>query len=339
MDAQPLTLRPDLLAHRYDPGHDAVHFVEADRALRRQVPFLIDEHLPGSGAPAVVARADALRVSPPPGETPIGLIFHSAYCCSTLLANAYDRPGRAFSLKEPMLLNDLVGWRHRGGDPTRVRAVLGDALTLLARPFVPGEVGVIKPSNVVNGLAATMIAERPDAGAVLLHAPLEIYLGSIAAKGLWGRRWVRDLLLKQLIDNSVDLGFERTDYFLQSDLQVAAVGWLAQHAQFARIAAARPDRVRTLNSETLLARPAEALAAVDALFGVTGSDADREKVVGSVFSRNAKSGEAFDAATRAAGQRNAADLYGEEIGTVMGWAEAVSDQAKVSMTLARPLLG
>ena len=335
----PTTLSPDLLAHRYDPNLDAVHFVAASRDLRRRVPFLIDENLPDHGKPLVLKRADAVAAAGRGDSARMGMIFHSAYCCSTLLANAYDRPGAAFSLKEPMLLNDLVGWRHRGADTARVGPVLADELTLLARPFEPGEVCVVKPSNVVNGLATAMIGARPEAGAVLLYAPLEIYLGSIASKGLWGRRWVRDLLLKQLLDGTVDLGFERTDYFLHSDLQAAAVGWLAQHALFARLAQALPTRVRTLDSEVLLAQPVEALAALDALFGVGGSDADRAAIVASVFRRNAKTGDAFAATDRAAGQRDAAQLHGEEIGTVVKWAHAVAEQAKVAMTLPQPLLG
>jgi hypothetical protein len=333
----PPTLPPDLLAHRYDPGHDAVHFVKAARPLRRSAPFLTDENLPGTKAPLVVRREDALRSAP--GTARLNFIFHSAYCCSTLLANAYDRPGTAFSLKEPVLLNDLVGWRHRGGAPAAIGTVLGDGLHLLARPFVAGEVGVVKPSNVVNGLIPAMVAAREEAGVLLLHAPLRVYLGSIASKGLWGRRWVRDLLLKLLTDNLVDLGFDQTDYFLHTDLQVAAVGWLAQHALFTRVAAHYPGRVRTLNSETLMADPAVALAALDELFGIADTDQRRADIVASVFRQHAKSGSNFTAEDRAAGQKDAALLHGDEIETVAQWAAAVADGAGLAFDLPNPLLG
>src|SRR5437763_16680188 len=174
-------------------------------ALRRSVPFLTDEHLPSAEGPLVVRRKESLAVTGTPSA--IHFLFHSAYCCSTLLANAYDAEGVASSFKEPAILNDLVGWRHRGGDPARVAEVLDDSLRLLARPFDEGEASVVKPSNVVNALAPAMLAMRPQAGCVLLHAPLRVYLGSIAGKGLWGRLWVRDLLMKQLKDGLIDLGF------------------------------------------------------------------------------------------------------------------------------------
>jgi len=328
-------LPPEWLAHRYDPGHDAVHFIKVPRQIRRETPFLTDRNLPDVSDPLVVRRQDAL-VSVPPGR--LNFIFHSAYCGSTLLANAYDRPGAAFALKEPTLLNDLVGWRLRGGEPQKIGEVLVDGLKLLARPFQIGESGVIKPSNLVNGLARAMLTVRPEAGALLLYAPLEQFLRSIAAKGLWGRLWVRELLAKYLQEGFVDLGFTSQDYFMQSDLQVAAIGWLAQHQLFAALANAWPDRVRTIDTPRLLVDPAASLEALDALFGVEGDPASRDAVIGSVFSRHSKTGTDFNATTRASDQRDASESHGDEIEKVTIWAETVANHAGIPWDLPQPLL-
>jgi hypothetical protein len=333
---QPLRLPPEWLAHRYDPDHDAVHFVRADRELRRTVPFLTDEHLPSAGEPLTARRLESLALVPK--SSPIHFIFHSAYCCSTLLANAYDQRGASSSLKEPTILNDLVGWRHRGGAPARVGEVLEGSLRLLARPFEAGEASIVKPSNVVNALAPAMLTMRPKAGCVLLYAPLRVYLGSIAGKGLWGRLWVRDLLMKQLRDGLINLGFEPEDHFMQTDLQVAAVGWLAQHQLFASLAREHPGRVRTLESETLLARPAEALAAIDRLFGVARKPVDREETVARVFKRHAKFGGEFSREDRVAAQKAAREVHGEEIEKVIVWARSVAETAGVALELPSPLL-
>jgi hypothetical protein len=334
--SQPLRLDPEWLAHRYDPQHDAVHFIRADRAVRREVPFLTDEHLPSAQEPLVIRREDALAAAPAP--SPIHFVFHSAYCCSTLLANACDREGAASSLKEPTILNDIVGWRHRGAEPARVGEVLDHMLRLLARPFAAGESSVVKPSNLINALAPAMLAMRPEAGALLLHAPLGVYLGSIAGKGLWGRLWVRDLLMKQLKDGLIDLGFQPEDHLLQTDLQVAAVGWLAQQRLFARLAGQYPGRDRTLDSETLLARPHEALAAIDRLFGLGRAPAVLEETVVRLFRRHSKFGGEFDREDRLAGQRSAAEIHGEEIEKVTIWAESVAANAGVPVRLPSPLL-
>ena len=331
-----LQLPPEWLAHRYDPEDDAVHFIRVDRELRRSVPFLTDEYLPPTDAPLVVRRQDALAVTLDAAR--IHFILHSAYCCSTLLANAYDRDWLASSAKEPAILNDLVGWRHRGAPPARLAEVLDGSLHLLARPFRPGEAMIVKPSNVVNALAPAMLAMRPKAGCVLLYAPLRLFLGSIASKGLWGRLWVRDLMMKQLKDGLINLGFEPEDHLLQTDLQVAAVGWLAQHQLFAHLARQHADRVRTLDSETLLARPEETLAAIDGLFGLARSAADRATAVAEVFGRHAKFGGEFDREARAADQRSAAEVYGDEIEKVAIWAESVAANAGVAFDLPSPLV-
>ena len=241
-------------AHRYDPEYDAVHFVRMQREMHRQATFVTDEYLPADLPSLVIPRQAVFDVTP---ETkPAHFIFHSAFCCSTVLARALDIPGVAMGLKEPPIYNDIVGWRHRGGGPpARVAQVLDQVTTLLARPIGTAEISIIKPSNLVNSLARGLLTMRKATNAVLLYAPLETYLRSIEKKEMTGRLWVRDLLVKLLKEGLVDLGFETVDYLGQTDLQVAAVGWLAQQALFGQLAEAFPGRVRTLDSETLLARP------------------------------------------------------------------------------------
>ncbi|MES3152759.1 hypothetical protein [Sphingomonas faeni] len=332
---------PDWLAHRYDPVRDDVHFIAADRAMRRAATFLTDENLPSAADPLILGRRDATgAIGAISQRAPVHFIFHSAYCCSTLLAQAFDHVGFATTLKEPVILNDLVGWRHRGGNPAKIADVLDSVLTLLARGFIPGEAVIIKPSNVVNALAPTILTIRPEARAVLLYAPLRVFLTSIARKGMWGRLWVRELLAKQLADGMVDLGFAPEEYFRLTDLQVAAVGWIAQADLFAALAAQFPGRVRSLQSETLVAAPRVALAAISTLYGLaTDTDSLDALVDGGAFARNAKDGTAYRATDRTREQIDGAALYADEIDKVLVWAEAVAQNAGVTFDPPAPLLG
>ncbi len=243
----------DWLADRYDPGHDAVHFRRVTRDEHRAATFLTDEYLRPAEKVAV-HRPKAMAAGPAAGQ--LHYIFHSAFCCSTLLARAVDVPGVAMGLKEPVILNDLFGWKARGAQAGELAAVLGDACALMARPFGKREAVVVKPSNLVNGFASAMLTVRPEARALLLHAPLPVFLGSVARKGMWGRVWVRDLLVKQIGDGTQWPGMTISEFLALTDLQAAAIGWLAQHAIFARLAARWPTRVRSLDSETLMADPA-----------------------------------------------------------------------------------
>lgn len=319
------------LAHRYDPGHDAFHFRRVARAARAAVPFLTDEYLGAEEAPLVLRRGDCRAAE----RAPLHFLFHSAYCASTMLAQALDRPGVATGLSEPVLLNDMVGWRRRGADPRLHGQVMDNALALLARGFEPGEAVVVKPSNIFNPLARGALMLQPQARAILLYAPLRDFLLSVARKGLWCRLWCRELLESYLADGYVALGFEPRDYFRQSDLQVAAVGWLAQQQAFAALIDWAPGRIASLDSETLTRDPVSAVAAAMDHYGLGG---DRVAVAGHpALGRNSKSGLPFEAGERQRDLAAAEAAYGEEIAQVVMWAEAVASQAGIPMTLPRAL--
>jgi hypothetical protein len=331
-DVSRLLLDAEWLAHRYDPQHDAFHYRHVPRSRHRSVPFLTDEYLGEDPAPIVVGRSDATALAPPPAS--IHFFFHSAYCASTMLLRALDVAGSAMGLSEPVILNDLVGWQRRGADPARHGAALDGALAQLARPFAPGEAVVVKPSNIFNGLITSTMTLRPQSRAVLLYSPLPEYLLSVARKGLWCRLWARELLEGLLQDGLVDLGFEPRDFFRQSDLQVAAVGWLAQQALFGRLARQLgPARIATLDSETLTAHPPATVAKAARHLGLPDASYEAHPA----FARNSKSGSAFAAGERQDDQARARQAHGEEIDMVVTWANAVAASAGIAIALPHPL--
>lgn len=325
------------LAHRHVEGADRMAFQHVARADHRTAPFLTDEYLGTGRARYELSVAECLAGAAP---RPMGFIFHSAFCGSTLLLSALDRPGLAMGLSEPVLLNDVVGFRRRGAAPAAVARLADAATRLLARPFAPEERVIVKPSNILNPLAELLLALRSDAPAILLHAPLETFLVSVVRKGLWCRLWVRELLEGFLTDQVVDLGMSANDYFRQSDLQVAATGWLAQHALFHRLAGKLgPSRVRTLDSEVLTGDPAAVLAAAAAHLGLAASADDLAAMAaGPAFTRHSKSGAAFDTALRAAEYAEARRAHEDEIGKVVIWAQAVAEANGLPLDLPHPLL-
>lgn len=322
------------LAHRYDPGHDAFHFRKVSRAMRAQVPFLTDLHLGEERAPVILRRSDC-NAAEYARDTPLHFLFHSAYCASTMLVQALDLPNSATGLSEPVLLNDMVGWRRRGADPRTHGRVMDDALAILGRSFDAGEAVVVKPSNIFNPLARGALTLRPHARAILLYAPLRSFLLSVARKGMWCRLWCRELLESYLADGYVQLGFEPRDYFRQSDLQIAAVGWLAQQQAFAALIDWAPGRITSLDSETLTGDPVATVAAAMDHYGLQG---DRTAVAGHpALTRNSKSGAPFAPGERQRDLTDAAAAYGEEIDQVVGWAEVVAERAGIALTLPAAL--
>jgi len=335
VDVQTITRDPDWLAHRYVESKDAVQFLRVDRTQHAAATFITDDHLPAGLERVEIGRREATAAAPEPA--PVHFVFHSAFCCSTLIARAFDRPGVSTALKEPLILNDMVGWRRRGAAGRDVAEVTDGALRLLARPFEPGEAMVVKPSNIVNGLIRMIMALRPDARALFLHAPLQVFLTSVAKKGLDGRLWVRELLAGYVKDGLVErLGLRPEELFGQTDLQVAATGWLVQQAIFADLLEALGGRARSLDSETLLERPTESMAALARHFGIALAP---DETVASVFGRNSKSGERFGRAEREAEYAAAGAAHRDELEKVAVWAHAVAERTGVPMALAHPLVG
>ncbi|MFM5954898.1 MAG: hypothetical protein ACKOPE_11455 [Novosphingobium sp.] len=335
--ASPLLSDAEWLAHRYVEDADAFRFVRLPRADHGAIPFLSDDCL---GARTIGGDIPADACLALPGDAPLGFLFHSAFCGSTMLTRALDRPGVAMGLSEPVLLNDVVGFRRRGADPRGVARVADIATRLLARPFGPGEAVVVKPSNLINPLAELLLALRPQAKAVFLYAPLETFLISVVRKGLACRLWVRELLEGYLRFGYVALGFEPEDFFRQSDLQVAAVGWLAQHAHFAQLADKfGPGRLRSLDADRMAADPAAAVAAAAAHYGLAIDAAGAAEIAaGPVFTRHSKSGAAFTPEQRSAEYAAARAAYGDEIDMVLRWAGEVAKGAGIAMEARHPLL-
>lgn len=319
------------LAHRYVESDDAVRFVHLARREHEDHAFLIDSLLgPRPTSPDLPAGP---LLNQPRGR--LHFLFHSAFCGSTLLTRALSIPGVAMGLSEPAILNDVVGYRRRGAPPAAVARAADLGLRLLGRPFGPGEAVVVKPSNILNPLAELLMALEDQAQALFLYAPLETFLVSVARKGLHCRAWVRELLEGYVQDNFVHLGFAPNDYFRLTDMQVAAVGWLAQHQHFQALSARLGGRIASLDADRLTDQPAAAIAAVSGHFGF---DLDAAEIAGGpAFNRNSKSGAAYSPAARRVDYEAARSSYGEEIAMVVAWAEAVASNVGLSLDGPNPL--
>jgi hypothetical protein len=324
------------LAHRYDETNDAIQFRFVPRETQRNITFLTDSEI-GEAPLAVFARADCLAQARGRDLADPRMIFHSAYCCSTLLARAFDVPGVSFGLKEPQILNDVVGFQRRRGDARQVAAAMDVALLLLARPLARGEVNVIKPSNLMNPLIPLVTALRPEMRGLMLYAPLPDFLGSIARKEIDGRAWARELMWSLIqLGQARRFGFSEEDLYRQTDLQVAALGWLAQHALFAELAQ-QQSRWRTLDSETLVARPVECLSALKDLFEI---DLDADAVAaGPAFRTHSKDRRDYSAEQREQERERGESLHAREIEMVLEWAARVAEHADIPMSLPSPLIG
>src|SRR5690348_13589887 len=139
------------------------------REKHSELMFLSDEHFAGQYRKATHPAAEIAAAARGAPQAPMHFIFHTAFCCSTLMLKALDVPGRTFGLKEPDVLINLANRFIRSDDPEN-RERLRLVLRLLSRPFESGETMIVKPTNFANRLIMPVLEMSPGTRAVLLYS-------------------------------------------------------------------------------------------------------------------------------------------------------------------------
>jgi hypothetical protein len=340
MDAKAWVADPAWLPDAYDRTLGTLEFVRVSRQELRDLPFL-DKRFLDDGAERRTIELEELPPAAWTPEEPCHFIFHSARCCSTVLARALDIDGKAMCLREPRALSTLLKADDAADSADALHRPLAAILGLLGRPFTPGETVVIKPQSAGNVFLDLILEVQPRAKALFLHAPLAGFLLSIAASGQGGRAWARRLAALLARKPELAGGIGKNQVATQGDLHVAAWAWLQQQARFARLVGDQPaGRIATLDSDTLLADPAGSLAALTHHFGIElEAGAVAAIVEGPAFTRNSKRPQDdFDAAAKREQRAVARLAHGAEIDAAIAWAERAAADNGVPMRLASPLL-
>lgn len=326
---------PRWLPHQFDAGRGALAFAQISREGLAREAFL-DDRMRGSVTDAASAALDDLKSRITPRQRP-AFIFHTAFCCSTLMARALDHPGASLALKEPNVLMDLANaYRVAGDKGAQAETVI---LDLLARPHIGNERVLIKPTNTANNLVDHL--PRYGSRAVLLYGDLRGFLVSVIKKGEACRAFVRkqynifalDPVGVGSIPQRQALGF--------TDLQIAAFVWRHQMELFTRaLQSDTPDRLRSLDFRKLLSAPAATLsAAADHLDLAIPSNAIHAAASGPIFKTDSKfQDQSYDAAARGKDEAAIAAQWDAELSAIEGWAMGLKLATDISPDLPKPLV-
>jgi len=247
------------------------------------------------------------------------LLFHTAFCCSTLLARSLQSSPRIVAIREPQALLRLAGaalLRPR----SRIDGPLQAALHLLSRPWSSGGRCLIKPTNQANNLLPDIL--RLTAGkAILLRSSLPEFVISCCKKlpaADTRVRWMAQHLLKDTrLQRELQVPWNHHFHFIEACL-------LAWHAQIERYADAlandTDDRLRSLDMQDMLDNPADVVVAcADWLELDIDAQALRERVRAE-FQRNAKHPDRpFDAARRAQERIEVMARYSNVLEAALAW--------------------
>lgn len=334
-----LTHDPTWLPYAYAEAQDTFVLAHLPRETQRRAVFLDKRYvadLPLS--PPVCASALKAAIGAQ-GAAFSHFIFHTAFCCSTLLARALDVPGAVMCLKEPSVLTSLSFPAAARRLTPAIGSALATALDLLARPLAAGEQQVIKASNFHNVLIPAALDHRAESKAIFMHGGLAAFVRSIAKRGVFGRGFARRLYTHFAPTLGLSTGLRPADIFELTDLQIAALVWLMEAKQMGDLAQRYAGRVRFLDSERFLAQPLDTMARVSAFFGLgVEQQTWRAIVEGAVFASDSKNhGLTFDAETRREQHQNAGAAHADEIGVTLTWAATLAQHAGAPAALGDTL--
>jgi len=309
-----------------DTKRKSLGFVRTNRSDVSSAPFLDERFTQDRSDVRLVPIDDVQSTLAQSGtDDKAAFIFHSAFCCSTLLASVLDRPGKVLSLKEPGVLMSLANVRRTEPDLRRsdhqFQGLANTVLALLARRFSAGESVLIKPTNAANILLEPVLSS--GARILLLYSDLPGFLVSVIKKGEAGRYFMRHLLNIFRLDRpDIDAWPERQRMLL-TDLQVAALVWNIQMELFeAVVLAAKEEQVRTLHADAFLDNTLSTLTRTQKFLGLGYGDDEIVDIANDEqFRRHSKfSTQDYDSSVRKAERAAVEEQYSEEIATTIEWA-------------------
>lgn len=327
----------------YAPGMKSISFVRTDAATLARQTFLDQRWNRSDYARTTLsldAIADELPAHGPPPE--LNFIWHTSFCCSTLIAAALQVPNRNLSLKEPILLATAANMKRAATfDGAQVHPRLYDIVfRLLARRPDLDTAITVKPSNFANILIRDS-ARFTRGKSLFLYSDLPSFLVSVAKSGLQLSKYARRLFFGILRDEGKPLRWSAADLFQMSDLEVAAIAWHMQIGEFRRSWGEMGEcRVASLNCDAFLAEPQRALEKLDDFFGYRlGTETIRGIVNGPIFSHHAKLPQApFGAEQRRIEQDRARKLLGADLDRIIAWSYSIFPEAPRDTLLPGVLL-
>ena len=314
-------------------GH-SLELAEVSLSMLSDAPFLFGAFPPQSArrtSQPLAAPGKRDQAIPTPKSR---FIFHTAFCCSTLLSRALDVPGKSLALKEPDILMQLANARRM-----RQFAPGGQDLKIIQKHLEQlgqsaGEAIVTKPTNTANNLLSEVCADQ-NSRIIVIHSDLRSFLLSIIKKGEEGRSFVRRLFNIFRMDSAFAQSIPDRDLFTLSDLQIAAFVWGLQCQQITEAGNISSLTVRGLHCDSFLDDPkAVLLRASDWLeLGLTPSDISGQMEKG-VMGRDSKDvGQAYDTGIRAKDRSSVEDQFEASLSYAEAWATKLPLPMELSLTL------
>jgi hypothetical protein len=325
IDLECLMRSPQHFPLRISLKDNALIFIEACEADYRRASFLDPRGFPTDARIWQASLSDlvgALGAAELRGRR--CYLFHTGFCCSTLLSRCLEAFSDLFVLREPMSLHGIEGQIEGiGVDWPRARwnAALALLMGLLTRTWAAGQSSVIKSDCVL--LFPTLLQSYPGP-CIVLSCGLRDFIASVLSCPT-RRAWASTRLSQMMkIAPSVDLQASFDLPTPPNPAEAAALLWWWQKRIFREAASAYPSvPMYFLSAESLLENPVAHLELALQTLGTPSRAQERGLSLDQILNRDAKDPERpGSAAQRAAKLAASHSLHGATIENAIRTASA-----------------
>lgn len=279
----------------------------------------LDNRIVASLANLISVSADTAAAQAMPGSVS-GWLFHTSFCCSTLLARALHLPPYQVCLKEPLVLRRLGDARYENKS---LAALVRTTSRLLMRPWHAGGAVIVKPTHAALNIGVDLLRETPGARAVILTSPLEDFLVSNIKKTPETQSKTPLLAQRALRAGNFRSRLPKEAFNPPDLLAVAALQWAAQRELVLDIRdQVGHDRVWLLDQRDLLADVPGMTVRVAQWLGLPAPPEELEPHATATAQRNAKAPEVdYSAAKRSAESQFVSGMFHAELKRALAWTE------------------
>ena len=229
-------------------------------------------HKPGDGAiPQQNLSAQDARMLAA-GEPPrINFIWHTAFCCSTAIANALEVPGASTAHLEPQILISLAHARRQSDRDARgdLSWLSQAVFRLLSRAYAPGAAATVKAAPTSSYLVGD--ATLKTSGRMLfLYSDCRSFLLATLRYGEQRRRYVRSLFRDLRSEARWSRRWTPEAMAELTDLEIASLTWQLQIVRFRESLVRLGERAASLDCDAFLAEPQAAIQRLWAFFELPG---------------------------------------------------------------------
>jgi hypothetical protein len=276
---------------------------------------------------------------------PVHYVFHTAFCCSTLLARYLDLIPPCFVLREPSVLAQVAMLRPhdaRGLDgkvgsmaTDEWQALMDLTVRLLTRTYKPQDVVAIKVNDLCNSVGDVLLTMDTRSRVIFLYVSLRSFVLSVLkrqSRRVWLRTRIRDTERVAKFFPAL----ANVDATRLRDAEAAAYLWLLNSALYHDLRTGEhSERVMALDGQRLAENPDTAVSEVAAFFRLTLPQRELDELLNhpSVGRYSKDLSLEYDSESRQRDLAQAQARFGTEADKGMEWARGIRENLEFE---ARP---